>query len=63
MDRDIFISYVEEDGAVARALASDLRSSSHTTWTYEEDGVGGISYLSQVHSAIEGCRAFVLVAS
>ena len=63
MDRDIFISYIEEDGAVARALASELRVSGHTTWTYEEDGVAGISYLTQVHRAIEGCRAFVLLAS
>ena len=63
MDRDIFISYIEEDGAVARALASELRSVGPTTWTYEEDGVPGISYLSQVHEAIEGCRVFVLLAS
>lgn len=63
MDRDIFISYIEEDGAVARAMASELRSLGHTTWTYEEDGVAGISYLTQVHRAIEVCRAFVLLAS
>ena len=63
MDRDIFISYIEEDGAMARALASELRSLGHTTWTYEEDGVAGISYLTQVHRAIESCRAFVLLAS
>jgi TIR domain len=63
MDRDIFISYIEEDGAVARALATELRSLGPSTWTYEEDGVAGISYLTQVHRAIETCRAFVLVAS
>jgi TIR domain len=62
-DRDIFISYVEEDGAVARALATDLRALGQSTWTYQEDGVPGISYLTQVHRAIVGCRAFVLLAS
>ena len=35
----------------------------HTTWTYEEDGVAGISYLTQVERAIDGCRAFLLLAS
>ena len=63
MDRDIFISYVEEDGAVARALAIELRTLGHSTWMYEEDSVAGISYLTQVHGAIESCRAFVLLAS
>jgi hypothetical protein len=43
MDRDIFISYIEEDGAVARALASELRTLGQSTWTYEEDGVAGSS--------------------
>jgi hypothetical protein len=47
---DIFISYIEEDGATVRALTAELRALGHTTWTYEEDGVAGISYLTQVQS-------------
>ena len=58
-----FISYVEEDGATARALAAELRALGYSTWTYEEDGVAGVSYLTQVSRAIESCRAFVLIAS
>jgi hypothetical protein len=61
--RDAFISYIEEDGPTARALAQELRVQGQSTWTYEEDGVAGISYLTQVHHAIESCRAFVLIAS
>jgi hypothetical protein len=61
--RDIFISYVEEDGVIAATLADELRKQQLSTWTYEEDGVPGISYLAQVFQAIEACQAFVLVAS
>src|SRR5688572_5133672 len=50
---DIFISYVEEDGSSAARLAVELRAQHLSTWTYEEDGVPGISYLTQVHQAIE----------
>jgi TIR domain-containing protein len=61
--RDIFISYVEEDGATASELAKELRAQQQSTWTYEEDGVPGVSYLTQVFQAIDSCRAVVLIAS
>ena len=61
--RDVFISYTEQDGLTARALAAELRKLHLTTWTYEEDGVVGVSYLTQINAAIESCRAFVLLAS
>jgi hypothetical protein len=60
---DIFISYTKEDGAMAGSLAKELRAQALSTWTYEEDGVPGISHLTQVYDAIEACRAFVLIAS
>jgi hypothetical protein len=63
MGSDIFVSHIEEDAPTALALARELRSLGETTWTYEEDGVAGISYLSQIYAAIENCRAFVLLAS
>src|SRR5215813_8912284 len=63
MSRDIFISYVEEDGDTARALADALRAQGQSTWTYQQDGVPGISYLTQVNEAIEACRTFLLLAS
>jgi hypothetical protein len=62
-NRSVFISYVEEDGALVRALAQQLRGLGHSTWIYEEDGIGGISYLEQVLGAIDGCQAFILLAS
>jgi hypothetical protein len=61
--RDVFISHVEEDSATARALARELRTQRRSTWMYEENGVAGISYLTQVYGAITSCRAFVLLAS
>jgi len=61
--RDIFISYVEEDSATASGLADELRKQHLSTWMYEEDGVPGISHLTQVFEAIESCRALVLIAS
>lgn len=61
--RQVFISYVEEDGELARALARELRTLGHSSWTYEEDGIGGVSYLVQVHDAIDACETFVLLAS
>jgi hypothetical protein len=59
----VFISYVEADSSVALAIAQELRQLGYQTWTYEEDGVPGHSYLEQVHSAIQSCDAFVLLAS
>jgi hypothetical protein len=61
--RDLFLSYVEEDGPTARTLAAELRALGRSTWTYQDDGVAGFSYLAQGHAAIEACRAFVLIAS
>jgi len=61
--RDIFISYAEEDGPVAAGIALALRELGFSTWTFEEDGIGGVSYLLQVNQAIEGCKTFVLLGS
>jgi len=61
--RDIFISYAEEDSSTASNLAKELRAQRLSTWMYEEDGVPGISHLTQVFDAIETCLALVLIAS
>jgi hypothetical protein len=60
---NVFFSYVDANSSVALAIAHELRQLGHETWTYEEDGVPGHSYLEQVHSAIHSCDAFVLLAS
>jgi hypothetical protein len=61
--RDIFISYAEEDSVTASHLARELRTHHQSTWTYEEDGIGGVSHLTQVLEVIDSCRAVVLIAS
>jgi hypothetical protein len=61
--RDLFISHVEEDETTALALAEALRAQGPSTWMYEEDGVPGVSYLTQIDTAIAGCRGVVIIAS
>jgi hypothetical protein len=59
----IFLSYVEEDSATVLPLARELRRLDHSTWTFEENGRGGRSYLEAVHDAVCSCSTFLLMAS
>lgn len=59
----IFISYVEEDNAIARQIADGLEQAGYTTWYYERDSLPGPSYLIQIAQAIEQCLAMVLIIS
>jgi tetratricopeptide (TPR) repeat protein len=60
---DAFISYVEEDGALAARISSVLGESGISSWRYETDAVAGRNYLLQTREAIEGCGVFVVVLS
>jgi hypothetical protein len=60
---DLFISHVEEDGAIAAVLAAGLEGHGYSTWHYKRDTVPGLSYLMQVGTAIEECHAIVLIIS
>jgi hypothetical protein len=60
---DVFICHVEEDEALATALAEGLEASGVTTWYYERDSNPGPSYLLQTGEAIDSCTAMVLVIS
>jgi hypothetical protein len=59
----VFISHVEEDQALALEIARGLEGAGFTTWYYERDSEPGISYLLQVHTAIEQCDAVVVLIS
>lgn len=60
----IFISYAEEDGTVARAVAQGIEAAGYVVWYYERDGViPGLSYMEQIVQAIEESRAFILILS
>lgn len=61
--RDIFISYVEEDGAITTELAAGLEAAGYSVWYYERDGVPGASYLLQTRAAIEHCQGVILIIS
>lgn len=59
----VFISHVEEDQALALEIARGLEAVGFSTWYYERDSEPGISYLLQVHAAIEQCGAVVVLIS
>lgn len=61
--RDIFISYVEEDGRLAEEVARGLEAAGYSTWYYQRDSDPGPAYLLQVLQAIEDCQAFALIVS
>jgi hypothetical protein len=60
---DVFISHAEEDAGVALELARGLQEAGYSTWSYEEDGAPGQSYLLQIDEEIERCQAVVVVIS
>lgn len=60
---DVFISHAEADGRIAAALGVALREQGFSTWSYEESGLPGISYLDQTATAIIDSKTFLLVIS
>ncbi len=59
----VFISYVEEDGEVAQAIAHALEAAGYSTWYYERDSLPGLRYLKQVADAIEAADALLILIS
>jgi TIR domain len=59
----VFISHVEEDQGLALEIARGLEAVGFSTWYYERDSEPGMSYLLQVHAAIEQCGAVVVLIS
>ncbi|MGD0840857.1 MAG: AAA-like domain-containing protein [Candidatus Acidiferrales bacterium] len=63
VDRKVFVSYVEEDGAVAQELARGIEAAGFSTWYYQRDCASGASYLVEISKAIERCDAFLLLVT
>lgn len=61
--KKIFISYVEEDGAVAHEIAAGLESQGYSSWYYERDCPAGADYFEETYKAISDCEAMVVVIS
>jgi len=59
----IFISHVEENRAIAEAIARGLQEQGYEAWSYETDTLPGPTYLSQVVDAIEHASAMILIIS
>lgn len=59
----VFISYVEEDAALARELAVALEGLGYAAWYYERDSLPGPSYLEQVVAAVARAQAVILLIS
>lgn len=63
LSKKIFISYVEEDGAVAHEIAAGLESQGYSSWYYERDCPAGADYFEETYKAISDCEAMVVLIS
>jgi hypothetical protein len=63
LPKKVFISYVQEDGAVAYEIAAGLESQGYSSWYYERDCPAGADYFEETHRAISDCEAMVIVIS
>ncbi len=61
--KEVFISYVQEDGAVAYEIAAGLESQGYSSWYYERDCPAGADYFEETHKAISDCEAMVIIIS
>jgi hypothetical protein len=59
----IFISYIAEDGGVARAIVSGLEAAGYRTWYYERDSLPGEPHLNQTGRAIIESSAYMIIIS
>ncbi|MFZ0882151.1 MAG: toll/interleukin-1 receptor domain-containing protein [Candidatus Acidiferrales bacterium] len=59
----IFISYVEEDGAVSHEIAAGLESQGYSSWYYERDCPAGADYFEETFKAISDCEAMIVLIS
>jgi TIR domain len=59
----IFVSYVEEDGSVAQAIAAHLEKRAFRAWYYQRDSLPGPTYVQQVLRSIESADALLLILS
>jgi hypothetical protein len=60
---DVFISHAAEDGPTALDIADRLEQLGYSTWVYEADSAGGVSYLSEIDEELEQSQAVVLLIS
>lgn len=63
LPKKVFISYVQEDGAVAYEIAAGLESQGYSSWYYERDCPAGADYFEETHKAISDCEAMVILIS
>ncbi|MGC1384867.1 MAG: TIR domain-containing protein [Candidatus Acidiferrales bacterium] len=59
----VFLSYVEEDGDVAHAIAEGLEAKDYSTWYYERDCPTGADYFEETYRAISDCDAMIVLIS
>jgi hypothetical protein len=63
MAHDVFISYSSQDKTVADAACAALEAQKIRCWIAPRDVLPGTEYGEAIVSAIEGCRAVVLIFS
>src|ERR1700734_3159697 len=63
LPKKVFISYVQEDGAVAYEIAAGLESQGYSSWYYERDCPAGADYFEETFKAISDCEAMAVIIS
>ena len=61
--KQVFVSYVEEDGGVAHEIAKQLESHGYSSWYYERDCPAGADYFEETFKAISDCEAMAIIIS
>lgn len=58
-----FVSYAEEDGALARTIVRELEARGYGAWYFQRDSTTGLSYLEEVARAIKESNAVLVIIS
>ncbi|HEV3384704.1 MAG TPA: TIR domain-containing protein [Gemmata sp.] len=62
--RDVFLSYCEEDSAIAEQIASGLEKRGKMCWFYKRDsGAAHHGYLKEMSDSVHAAKHFVLIIS
>jgi hypothetical protein len=59
----VFISYVQQDSAIAIEVADGLTAGGYQAWYAERDALPGPTFRAQVRDAVRGSKALVLIVS
>ncbi|GAC1321854.1 MAG: hypothetical protein NVSMB22_07970 [Chloroflexota bacterium] len=59
----VFVSYVEHDEPVARAIVEGIEAAGFRAWSYTRDVIPGLHYVRQILTAIKECDFMIVIVS